>query len=124
MADKMPTEKMDSAKILGTFTFKPLIRMLKDVTLDGMGLDFKNDTSLHSNCLCYHCGCYTDFPKCCGAHQSGTVCCFTVLNHCALDPIETCYKTRSSNCCVEQKKTACPKPCWPFCMFQDEPICC
>ena len=24
MADQMPTEKMDSAKILGKFTFKPL----------------------------------------------------------------------------------------------------
>ena len=95
-----------------------------DVTLDGLGLDFKNDTSLHTVCLCAHCALFSDFPKCCGGHMSGSILFFTVLQHMALDPVETCMKVRAQQCCFYNNETCCPQPCYPFCKFQSEPICC
>ena len=103
--------------------------MVEDVTLKGIGVDFeesKNEVSMHSVCCCYHCGLFWDSEsyKCCGAHQQGENLCFTTLTHMALDPIEAQMKSRASCCCEESTAHQCPKPCWPFCMFQDDALCC
>lgn len=98
--------------------------MIRPITKEGLGLDYEKDVALQNSCLCYHFGCFFQWPKCCGAHSKSECCCSTSLMHCALDPIEAYSKGRSTFCCVETEEVCCPKPCWPCCMFQDEACCC
>lgn len=98
--------------------------MVKDITIGGMGLDFKADTSMHSVCCCYHCAFFKAFPACCGRHASGECLFFTFIQHMALDPIEMQMKGRTQQCCVDKQDISCPKPCWPFCMYKDDACCC
>ena len=63
------------------------------------------------------------FPRCCGSHSLGTCCCFAQLSHCGLDPVDQCFKSRAQQCCMDSNRTFCPRPCWPYCMFADEPCC-
>lgn len=95
-----------------------------EVTLDGLGLKYTEDTCPLMVCCCAHYACHTKFPECCGCHSSFETCCITGLGHAAIDPIEAVCAGRMSQFCVEQKCNQCPKPCYPFCMFQDEACCC
>lgn len=93
--------------------------------LEGTGMEWTdNEICCHNICCCYHCAVFKQFPRCCGSHYLGTACCFAEIMHCGLDPVDTCMKSRSQQCCVDSERTFCPRPCWPYCMFADEPCCC
>jgi len=100
------------------------IGSIGDVTLEGTGVDFKESTSCHTVCCCNHYACFTDFPACCGMHQTGECLFMTFLMHAALDPIEGCTSFNSERFCVKEQVMQCPKPCWPFCMYKDDACCC
>jgi len=95
-----------------------------DVKLDGLGLNWKDDTSLTCACICAHCALFKAFPKCCGMHRSGECLFFTFIMHAALDPIEGMVNGHAQYCCIDRTITQCPKPCWPFCMYKDDALCC
>lgn len=96
----------------------------KDVTLGGLGMDFKEDTVCHNVICCSHYALFTKFPKCCGVHSSGETCCFTFVEHTGCAPTEHMHIERREMCCENIQFTECAKPCWPFCMYCDGPICC
>lgn len=93
-------------------------------TLTGTGLTWNDDTMLKSQCICQQCALFSKFPACCGMHSSGECLFMTFILHAALDPIETLSKGRTQQCCQDQMTTNCPKPCWPFCMYKDDALCC
>eukprot|EP00940_MAST-03C_sp_MAST-3C-sp2_P001530 g1530.t1 len=90
--------------------------MVAPVTLDGMGLEWEKDTTLHNVCCCYHCACHCPENKtqCIGSHSSGESLCFTYICHGACDPIGAVSTGRSQFCCIEDSETCCPRPCWPL----------
>ena len=120
----------------------------KPMALEGTGLEWTdNETCCHYVCGCCHGAIfkqvssiysslsssrlelpspffyYHQFPRCCGGHSLSTCCCFAQVCHCGLDPVDQCCKSRSQQCCVDSNRTLCPRPCWPYCMFADEPCC-